>query len=1198
MACVLFNLAALYSQLACSQRLWTKDGKKQAASYFKKSAGVFMHVRDTHCQRAQIRLERTSDLTDQFLTASAQIMLAQSMECYYERANDGIDNLKMKVRNSDLFDNADKVSSPIMSKLAAQTADYYEISLRHAKEGIHTLTRQRYPRTWIQQLTAKSFIYAAVAHYHAPLALNQDHAMGERISRLTIAKNLATRASKSSKDIGGSVNDIVKGHLDLITTSLLLADSANFDRHNHPQVDSCLVSILQRPNEALVVPITFTESSGDLTRFSDIFAGFRRLEEELDVSALGAFAVEVVERSSRALEKFKKDIEAEIKSHTSFETESLKEILATNKTRAEAISEHIQIIAVDETHEPFKDFKTKLELIHISLNQHVHETQKILESTPASSLADAGTKQLHGSLCKALRQTVELGKQRTAVLRNLRSQYESPALADFHPLEWTNERLKAVIPALDPSREHLSIEDVVSEKRRESSVAELKVALEKLAKLKSDSVCKLEEIRNFVESMESIRDHKAIHTQKLRLKIIEESVESIKHEKEAVLRKISEVSGTVRQIPPKRQVEEESRKTIMSFEESIKAYKKFRSEITLEISESIKLNDEAEKIHNKAKDLKTSSGDASTKSNTEIQLLLDTQSIRLELVKPVVPKPLPSTPLPESELLKNINAYLAASKAASEPAKVVQQTSSQEMLLNILQFQMDRNRATTALNPTTIDPVNTEINQLLQRILNPLASAPAPTPVATPATPAAEKPKEDTAEVKTAKEVQKFEDMLHSLAITTQQEIIRLNKIRSEREVAVRDAAEAEGKRREEVERLSRKAAKVLGDVSMVGMGGLNKPPDSAYTSACYDFANFNSNANKYGIDPRRPGGNGGGFIEELKLNGGSGGGGGGPSGVHQKPPFVRETPQRILTYKHGDVQYDEFYEAQNEIPFAGTTPMKKSCSPSEEVVDNESGYLDMEISIERQRAQAVYQRYQKEADTAKREYLQKEQLANAAREAEEGLNNARNQLHEAMHPRSPPNNGNGGGGLTGIVHNFFHMQSAAPTNTDSSATDPRRFARKPNAPSSKMFPGGQPNTRVNNVHVPDTPLDSFFEAKSAPEQANPSLFAQWANIASMSKGTESGSDSSTSSRTPPTRKPVILTKPGMEDKSVQDMMESATSPGVGTSGKSQKKPIKKYDSGIGSETSKQSRKLGDISRVVKKESEEAVSHFFNGSRN
>ncbi|ORZ40589.1 BRO1 domain-containing protein, partial [Catenaria anguillulae PL171] len=86
-AAVLFNLAAVYSQLAAGQQIWTADGIKLAAGYFQKAAGVFAHVRDTLAPRFRIKLDKTSDLAEGTLHALCELMLAQAHECFVEKAN-------------------------------------------------------------------------------------------------------------------------------------------------------------------------------------------------------------------------------------------------------------------------------------------------------------------------------------------------------------------------------------------------------------------------------------------------------------------------------------------------------------------------------------------------------------------------------------------------------------------------------------------------------------------------------------------------------------------------------------------------------------------------------------------------------------------------------------------------------------------------------------------------------------------------------------------------------------------------------------------------------------------------------------------------------------------------------------------------------------------------------------------------------
>jgi hypothetical protein len=111
-------LGAVYSQLGNIQTLWTAEGVKRAAAYFQvrdvspqtvaahgekklanhkdsfffilqKAAGTLMYVRDALLPRFQIKLDKSSDMSDYTLTAAATLMLAQAQECFYEKANHG-----------------------------------------------------------------------------------------------------------------------------------------------------------------------------------------------------------------------------------------------------------------------------------------------------------------------------------------------------------------------------------------------------------------------------------------------------------------------------------------------------------------------------------------------------------------------------------------------------------------------------------------------------------------------------------------------------------------------------------------------------------------------------------------------------------------------------------------------------------------------------------------------------------------------------------------------------------------------------------------------------------------------------------------------------------------------------------------------------------------------------------------------------
>ncbi|KAI8849194.1 BRO1-like domain-containing protein [Chytridium lagenaria] len=267
-ASVLFNIAAIYSQLGSSQRLWNKDGKKLAASFFQKSAGVLMYLRDSLWHRFQIKLEHTADLSEETLTAASRLMLAQAVECYYDKANE------------------DRVKSAVTSMIAAQASDYYEVALRQARLNIALISRGRFPKEWISLMNIKYNFFGSVAHFHAPLSLDTEQSVGERISRLTLARNLALKAFKLSKDVGGAVQDLLNSYLSVVTSAHLLADAANFERYHHPSVDARILHPLKRPSEALVFPWPFEATVGDLGRFPDMFGAVMSFAFRSDAASL------------------------------------------------------------------------------------------------------------------------------------------------------------------------------------------------------------------------------------------------------------------------------------------------------------------------------------------------------------------------------------------------------------------------------------------------------------------------------------------------------------------------------------------------------------------------------------------------------------------------------------------------------------------------------------------------------------------------------------------------------------------------------------------------------------------------------------------------------------------------------------------------------------------------------------------------
>ncbi|KAH3074367.1 hypothetical protein KXW78_005350 [Aspergillus fumigatus] len=105
LANILFNLAALYSQLAFSVNRTTSDGLKQACNYFCQSAGVLLHLRADILP--DLRTSPPEDMDEMTLQSLEQLLLAQAQECFWQKAvKDGLKDASI-------------------ARLAAKVSDFY-----------------------------------------------------------------------------------------------------------------------------------------------------------------------------------------------------------------------------------------------------------------------------------------------------------------------------------------------------------------------------------------------------------------------------------------------------------------------------------------------------------------------------------------------------------------------------------------------------------------------------------------------------------------------------------------------------------------------------------------------------------------------------------------------------------------------------------------------------------------------------------------------------------------------------------------------------------------------------------------------------------------------------------------------------------------------------------------------------------------
>lgn len=179
---VLYNLAALYSQLAISSNRNSTDGLKTAASYFSQAAGVLDHMKTKVLP--ELRMSHPPDDMDEAtLESLTQLFLAQSQECFWQKAV------------------MDRFKDASIAKLAAHVSDLYNLACEAAMRS------EAISSAWIHHMSAKHHHFAAAAQYRAACDCLEKKKYGEEVARLADALACVTEGLKECK--GGYINKAV-----------------------------------------------------------------------------------------------------------------------------------------------------------------------------------------------------------------------------------------------------------------------------------------------------------------------------------------------------------------------------------------------------------------------------------------------------------------------------------------------------------------------------------------------------------------------------------------------------------------------------------------------------------------------------------------------------------------------------------------------------------------------------------------------------------------------------------------------------------------------------------------------------------------------------------------------------------------------------------------------------------------------------
>eukprot|EP00208_Stichococcus_sp_RCC1054_P002835 CAMPEP_0206140322 /NCGR_PEP_ID=MMETSP1473-20131121/9097_1 /ASSEMBLY_ACC=CAM_ASM_001109 /TAXON_ID=1461547 /ORGANISM="Stichococcus sp, Strain RCC1054" /LENGTH=740 /DNA_ID=CAMNT_0053534441 /DNA_START=308 /DNA_END=2527 /DNA_ORIENTATION=- len=275
-AAILFNIAAIASQMAVATDRTTDAGVKEAARFFQEAAGAFAFLRD----EASLKMDtpRPHDVGPEAAAMLERLMLAQAQECVFEKAVN------------------DQKSPAILARIAKQTAALYVDVL--AALGQPPLLAHL-DKSWTAHTTAKSGMYEAQALLSSGDAFHADDQVASEITRLREAQKVMAPVKKDLRGVNKELVDAVKALDETIARHLTRAERENATVYlqrvpatkDLPPIVSAmlvkpLVPQLDSSGEGLFDSVIPDNSAKALSRYSDMVdAMWREQREVLDAAS-------------------------------------------------------------------------------------------------------------------------------------------------------------------------------------------------------------------------------------------------------------------------------------------------------------------------------------------------------------------------------------------------------------------------------------------------------------------------------------------------------------------------------------------------------------------------------------------------------------------------------------------------------------------------------------------------------------------------------------------------------------------------------------------------------------------------------------------------------------------------------------------------------------------------------------------------
>ena len=170
---MLFNIAALQTQIAEVQNHDSDEGLKTSAKYFQSASGIFGYLKDVVL--SHIQQDPTPDMNPDTLNALSALMVAQAQETIYRKCA------------------SDKMKDAMVAKVVHQCSDLYADAMKLMQ--LSTL-KELWPKDWLPTIVMKQAAFHAMAEFYQSCVCKDARSYGEQIARLQHANDLMAASSQ------------------------------------------------------------------------------------------------------------------------------------------------------------------------------------------------------------------------------------------------------------------------------------------------------------------------------------------------------------------------------------------------------------------------------------------------------------------------------------------------------------------------------------------------------------------------------------------------------------------------------------------------------------------------------------------------------------------------------------------------------------------------------------------------------------------------------------------------------------------------------------------------------------------------------------------------------------------------------------------------------------------------------------------